>query len=299
MRGRRLVAPAEVVELSEAEQDRADAAQERDQAQRAPQVGRAARPISHERLVGPVVGVGVVLPRPVGDGGPRRPGEVARQILDLGRVLDEGGGQARCRRGSAEVRAPFALLEIESGDLAGAQDQRLGRGDVPVLLQRQPRAARGQLDLVGRQLGADSVAALARVPFVADLGEPMEVLGAVVRTEIRAVTPERPVLHQAVPEKDLLPVKDRRPVEERRSLGIGDARRNRRRVRIGEDGDERQHREPRDDHEDGGVPPPGRQPAHDDARFGHGFGLLFFDRWPLACASAMPRVAAVARHVRA
>ena len=47
--------------------------------------------------------------------------------------------------------------------------------------------------------------------------EAMEVLGGVVRAEIGPVSPERPVLHEAVLEEDLLAAEDVVPGEERRA----------------------------------------------------------------------------------
>ena len=92
---RRRAVPAEVVEAADGEQDGAEAAEQRDEAERAPEVGRRARPVADRRLVRPVVGVGVVLPGPVRDRRPRRPGEVRGEVVELARVADVLRGQAR------------------------------------------------------------------------------------------------------------------------------------------------------------------------------------------------------------
>ena len=80
-----------------------------------------------------------------------------------------------------------------------------------------------------------------RVPR--DLGQPVQVLGAVVRAEVRPVAPQRAVLHEAVLEEDLLPVLDVLPREQRRPGRVGHALRDGRRVRVGEDGHHREHAE--------------------------------------------------------
>ncbi len=252
--GRRLfAAPPEVVELAEEEEDGADATQERDQAQCAPEVGGAARAVGDQRLVRPVVGVGVVFPGPVGDGGPGGPGKVGGQGLDLGRVLDERRPKARRRGGSAEVLFPLTALDLEGGYLARAEHQGVGRGVVSVLLELGGQTFRRE----GSRLAAD-------------LGEPVEVLRAVVGSKVGAVTPQGPVLHETVLEEDLLAMKDRLPVEKGCPRGVRDAPRNRGRIRVREDRDEGEHGEPRDHHQDGGVPPPGRQASRFRSWLRHG-----------------------------
>ena len=95
---RRGAVPAEVVEPADSEQDGAEPGQQGDEAERAPQVGRGARPVADRRLVRPVVRVGVVLPGAVGDRRPRGPREVRVEVRELARVADVLGGQTR-RRG--------------------------------------------------------------------------------------------------------------------------------------------------------------------------------------------------------
>src|SRR5207247_757071 len=106
--------------------------------------------------------------------------------------------------------------------------------------------------------------------LAANLGEPVEVLRAVVGSKVGAVTPQGPVLHETVLEEDLLAMKDRLPVEQGCPRGVADARRNGRRIRVGEDGDQGEHGEPRDHHQDGGVPPPGRQACRFRSWLRHG-----------------------------
>ena len=254
--GRPFTAPAEVVKLAKEKQDHAGAAEESNQAEGAPKVSRTARSIADHRFVGPVVRVGVVLAGPVGDGRPGRPCEVGIESLQLGRVLDVGRGESRRRGGAAEVRVPFSLLDLERGGLAGTEDEAVGRGVVTVLLEDLPgRNGRG-LELFGRQLAGQAARALAGEPLAANLGEAVEVFRAVVGPEVGAVTPQRPVLHQAVLEEHLLAVEDGLPVEERRPRRVRHAPRNRGRVRVGEDGHDRKDGEAADHHEDRGVSPP-------------------------------------------
>src|SRR5450759_3786718 len=73
---RRRAVPAEVAEAAESEQDGPEPREESHEAERAPEIGRGARPVAHGRFIGPVVGVGIVLAGAVGDGRPSRPREV-------------------------------------------------------------------------------------------------------------------------------------------------------------------------------------------------------------------------------
>jgi hypothetical protein len=262
--GRRpLAAPAEEVELAEEEQDRPGPAQKRQQAQRAPEIGRAARPVPDQGFVGPVVRVRIVLPGALGHGRPGRPREIGGERPHLPGRLDVGRRQARGRRQPAEIRLPFLLLGIERGDLARGEHERAGRGIVTVHAQVPARQAGRDVRVLLRQLGEGAAEALPRVGVVADLRKAVQVFGAVIRPEVGAVSPERAVLHETVLEEHLLAAEDRLLIEHLCPACIRDSRRDRRRVGIGEDRDVRQDREACDQDQDRRVAPPGRQSVHD------------------------------------
>jgi hypothetical protein len=113
--------------------------------------------------------------------------------------------------------------------------------------------ARGRVRI---ELRVRAAVTLAGERVTGDLRQPVQVLGAVVRAEVRPVAPERTVLHEAVLEEDPLPMLDVLPREEgrpgdvRHSLGDG------RGVRVGEDGHQREQAEAERHHEDDGVAPP-------------------------------------------
>ena len=69
------------MKFSKEEQDKTEPAKKHDKAEGAPDVGLAGWMIADERLVGPVVGVGVILIGPICHGSPCRPGKVSGQIF--------------------------------------------------------------------------------------------------------------------------------------------------------------------------------------------------------------------------
>ena len=144
---RRGAVPAEVVEPADDEEDGPEAREQGDEAERAPQVGRGARPVADGRLVRPVVRVGVVLAGPVGDRRPRRPREVRVEVLELARVADVLRGQARRGRRAREVLGPLRLLDLPGRRLGRREPQRAGGGVVAVLLEQ---AVHGGVEARGR-----------------------------------------------------------------------------------------------------------------------------------------------------
>ena len=70
-------------------------------------IGFGGGPVAHQRLVGPVVGVGVILPRAIRRCCPGRPGKVGGQVFQLIGVVNIVGGQTWSRVFPGEVVAPF------------------------------------------------------------------------------------------------------------------------------------------------------------------------------------------------
>ena len=101
------------------------------------------------------------------------------------------------------------LLRLPGGRLGRREAQRAGRGVVAVLLeQARGRLRRGRAAASGVERGVRPAVALPGERVARDLGQAVQVLGAVVRAEVRPVAPERAVLHEAVLEEDLLPALD-------------------------------------------------------------------------------------------
>ena len=97
-----------IVELAEGEQDDAEPAEQRDQAEGAPQVGRRGRAVADQRLVGPVVRVGVVLPGTIGDRRPGGPGEVGVEGVELGGIRDVARREGPGRRSAPPKYSPHS-----------------------------------------------------------------------------------------------------------------------------------------------------------------------------------------------
>ena len=255
---RRRAVPAEVVEPADGEQDGAQPGEQGHEAQRAPQVRGRARPIADRRLVGPVVRVGVVLPGAVRDRRPGRPREVRVEVPELARVADVPRGQPWRGPGAREVLGPLPLLRLPGRRLGRREAQGAGGGVVAVLLEQ---AVDGGVEARGRvrvELRVGPAVALTGESVPRDFSQPVQVFRAVVRAEVRPVTPESAVLHETVLEEDLLPVLDALPGEERRPVGAGHPLGDGRGVRVGEDGHHREHAEAERHHENDAVAPPGR-----------------------------------------
>ena len=121
-RERRLLAalPAEEVPAAEGPEQQPDPAEQRDQRDDAPHDHVRGGPVVDQRLRGPVVGVGVVLARPQGRAGPRRPGEERGELPDLGLVGDRVRAQALVGRRVAEVVGVVADHLLKGRRLRGA-----------------------------------------------------------------------------------------------------------------------------------------------------------------------------------
>ena len=118
MRAWLLSLPAQVAEFSNDEEDQTQPRKEGDQAHGAPYIGIGGRKISRHRLVGEVVGIGVILSRATRRCCPGRPGKVSGQVFQLTGVMDIVGGQAGSRILPGEVVAPLAKFCVVGHDLA-------------------------------------------------------------------------------------------------------------------------------------------------------------------------------------
>ena len=165
--------------------------------------------------------------------------------VELARVADVLRGQARARASRPRsTRAHSAFCVCQAAASAGEKRSVPVAGVVAVLLEqsvRRPRRRRAAAS--GVELRVRLAVTLPGERVARDLGQAVQVLGAVVGAEVRAVAPERAVLHEAVLEEDLLPVLDVLPREERRPGRVGHPLGDRRRVRVGQDGDQREHGE--------------------------------------------------------
>src|ERR1017187_6710844 len=110
MKDSALAFPAQVVELADGEEDQTQPRQESDETQGAPNIGLGGRTVSRNGLVGPVVGVGVILPRAIRRCGPGRPSEVGGQSFELPGVPNIVGWQPGSGILPGEVLAPFGKL---------------------------------------------------------------------------------------------------------------------------------------------------------------------------------------------
>ena len=210
---RRLLAavPAEEVPASEGGEQQSDPAEQRDQRDDAPEDDVRGRPVIDEILGRPVVGVGVVVTRPAGRGGPGRPAEEGGQLVGLLGVVDRVRAQSLVGGRIGEV---VAVVSFELGE-----GTRLGPG---VRRACPPGVVAVRLE-VGDRLLARAVGARAAVLAFNRERRPMKVVGGVVGAQVGAVAEDRPVLHQAVVEKDALPVADVVAGEDRLPGGVDDA----------------------------------------------------------------------------
>ncbi len=270
----RLAAPAQVVELPEDEEDEAQAAQQRDEAHGAPQVGGGRGGVAHQGLVGPAVGVGVGLPRARRHRGPGGPGEVGREVPQLTFVLDELRGQAHGGLVAGEVGLPLRNLGAVGRRLHIREAQGVRPRVIAVLL-----GLRGQQ---GTDLQGLPLAKILESPAIPGLGQDIttnlrlavEVLGGVVGPQVGAVAPEGAVLHEAVLEEDLLAVLDVLTREEHLAGLPHDPGRDGRRACVGLGRDPDQQAEAEDHHEDDGLPPAGGEGRGILVGTAHGAHLL-------------------------
>jgi hypothetical protein len=203
--------PAEEVPPAEGAEEEADAAEEGDEREDAPDDHVRRRGVVDERLRRPVVRVRVVVARALRGRRPRRPSEVGRELADVFAVVDRPPAQAvlaALRREEAAVVRPQLP---EGARLGRAVGERMGALVVAVRPELVDR-------LLPRLVGRGTPGRVAD-----DQRGAMQVVRGVVGPQIRAVTEDRPVFHEAVLEEDLLPGADVRAGEERLPAGRDDA----------------------------------------------------------------------------
>ncbi len=192
----------------------------------------------------PVVGVAVVVARPLGRRRPRAPGEECRQVPDVARLGDHVREQAVALGLRAEVGGVVAGHEIEGAHLGGREDQRLGRLVVAV----------------GAQFGDHAIVDLRHTgggEFVCHpVGRSAQIVGGVVGAEIPAVAVDRAVLHEPAGLEQLLTAGDVGPAEHRLTGLVDDPLRQRHRRRVGAVGQKAHHEEPEDQHQGDALHPP-------------------------------------------
>ena len=203
-----LALPAQVVELADDEEDQTQPRQEGDETQGAPDIGLGGRAVSRDGLVRPVVGVGVILPGAIRRCGPGRPGEVGGQSFDLRGVLNIVGRQPGSGVLPGEVLAPFGKLGAVGSHLARREPKSSRGRIVPVFLERRDRPRGCDALLVRRELRKGLAVFLGRDRVPGHLAEPVQILRAVIGTQVGPMAPQAPVLHETVLEEDLLALLD-------------------------------------------------------------------------------------------
>ena len=238
-RQRRLLAPVPAEEApaaEDAEQD-PDPAEQRDQREDAPDDHVGGRLVVDARLGRPVVGVGVVVARPLGRGRPRRPAEERGQLPQLVAVGDRVRPQPVLRRRVGEEARVVPDQPPVGLGLRGRERERAGALVVAVGAELGDRAAR-------RAVGAG-----AAVPADHEVRGAAQVVGGVVRAQVGAVAEDRAVLHEAVVEEDLLALVDVRRRVEHLPRGVDHALRRRRLGHVGPVGQEPEHEEAEQHHQ--------------------------------------------------
>ena len=125
-RGLLAAVPAEEVPAPERGEQQADASQQRNQGDDAPEDYVRGRPVVDELLGWPVVRVRVVVPGPAGRGRPSRPREERRELVHPLGVVDRVGEQAELRGRIAEVLGVVALQLFERLGLLRGERERVG-----------------------------------------------------------------------------------------------------------------------------------------------------------------------------
>ena len=129
---------------------------------------------------------------PVGGRGPSGPGEECGQLPNLGGVRNDRRRQAVFRGVCTEELGVVLLIGVEGLCLIVGKSKRLGRLVVPVGAEfLDHRCARISNAGVAK-LGLDEVGCAAQV------------VGGVVRSQVRAATDDRAVLHEAARQEELL-----------------------------------------------------------------------------------------------
>ncbi len=227
-----LLAPAPV----DGEQD-PGAAQQRDQRQRRPDNEIGGGPVVHPRFGRPVVGVGVVESRPFGGRRPRTPGEERRQVVDVGGLGDQIGGQPDAAGVRAEMRRVVLAQAMEGGGLRLGEHQGVG----------------GLVEAVGPELADHPVVHLRDAGLLElrgdVLGGPPQVVGGVVGSEVGAVAVHRSVLHQPAGLEQFLAAGDVLAGEQHRAGLVDHLLGHRHRGRVGAVGQDPHDEEPEDHHQ--------------------------------------------------
>src|SRR5262249_38589343 len=105
--------PTEKVEAAKGQEYCGDAAEQRQQAHRAPQDGSAGGNVAGERIVRKIVGVRVGLSGPSRGTDPCCPSEEGSQLMELVRIVNQTGGKPAIVSGCSEIVAPRFLLSLE------------------------------------------------------------------------------------------------------------------------------------------------------------------------------------------
>ena len=159
--------------------------------------------------------------------------------MELRGVLDIAGRQSRGGALLGEVIAPFGGLRVKGRHLPGCKEERPRGRFVPVLLKNPPHLPRRDDLLISREMCEGFAVLIHRDRIPSHLAESVQILGAVVRTQISPVTPKGPVFHEAVFKEDLLAFLDVGSCEQYISRPIHSPLGNGRGVRVGQDGYER------------------------------------------------------------
>ena len=248
--------PSQKFKFSEHGENEPEAAEQHHEAHGAPEVGGGRGHISGLRIVGPVVGVGVIGAGTQRRGSPGGPGEIGVEIFQFRLVLYESLGQARGRRGAIKIGLPLALLgQVRSG-LHAREVQRARAAVIPVLLELALYGFAHFKGLTFLQLleGFSKLGLSQRV--LANFHRAVEVFGGVVRAQVSAMSPEGAVLHEGVFQEHILTMLDVVTREESLAGGIHHGLWDGRRALIGLHGHQAQQGEAEEhDHQDGSAPP--------------------------------------------
>ncbi len=243
----------------ERREQQAHPGQQRDQRHHRPHDDVRRRLVVDTRLGRPVIRVRVVVARPLGRRGPRRPGEERGQPPQLHRVRDRLRAQAVVACRVREVPAVVPHERLERGRPLRADRERPGPLVVAIGAEVLDRPA-------GRRVRARSA-----VCAPDDVRRAPQVVGGEVRAEVGAVPEDRPVLHEAVVQEHLLALGDVARRVEHAALLVDGALRDRRLGLVAAVGEQPHDEEPAEDHEDHDLDPalgdqqrPATSALHDD-----------------------------------
>ena len=211
------------------------------------------------RLGRPVVGVRVVQPGPLGGTGPRRPGVEGGEVVDLLLIGDGARDQALGGGGVTEEVPVVPLQLLEGADLLVGEHQGAGGLVVPV----------GALHLGG---GGGWFLHALRFELLMDvLGAQPQVLGGVVRAQVRTVPDDRAVLLDAPCQEDVLAAGDLLLGVDHLAVLADHLLRQGHGIGVGAVGEDAHHEEPEHQHECDAL-----HPALGDGNFRTGALLITF-----------------------